>query len=84
MNSKLPPKYTILFLLLFILNTNKGECALLSAELCPAISATTGEALFISTPTSIVSDLSFAACGNSSIGFRVLSIASDIVRYIRY
>lgn len=84
MNSKLPPKYTILFLLLFILNTNKGECALLSAELYPAISATTGEALFISTPTSIVSDSSVIISYNGSIGFRVLSIASDIVRYIRY
>lgn len=83
MNSKLPPKYTILFLLLFILNTNKGECALYSAELYPAISAATGEALFISTPTSIVSDVSVIA-DNGSIGFRVLSIVSDIVRYIRY
>lgn len=27
MNSKLPPKYTILFLLLFIFNANKGGCA---------------------------------------------------------
>jgi len=30
MNSKLPPKYTILFLLLFIFNTNKGGCAVIS------------------------------------------------------
>lgn len=84
MNSKLPPKYTILFLLLFILNTNKGECALLSAELYPAISATTGEAYFISTPTSNVSDSCVITSDNASIGFRVLFIASDIVRYIRY
>lgn len=30
MNSKLPPKYTILFLLLFIFNANKGGCAVVS------------------------------------------------------
>ena len=54
MNSKLPPKYTILFLLLFILNSNKGECASVDAELYPAITAATGEAYFISTPTSVV------------------------------
>jgi hypothetical protein len=55
MNSKLPPKYTFLFLLLFISISNKGETALYgSAKLYPATTATTGEAYFISTPTSVV------------------------------
>ncbi|ALM48540.1 hypothetical protein AMR72_06285 [Flavobacterium psychrophilum] len=84
MNSKLPPKYTILFLLLFILNSNKGECALKSAELYPALLATTGEAYFISTPSSFVSDSCIINSDNGTVGFRVLLIASHIVRYIRY
>lgn len=57
MNSKLPPKYTFLFLLLFTSISNKGEIALnMSAKLCPATLATTGEAYFVSTPSSVVSD----------------------------
>lgn len=52
MNSKLPPKYTILFLLLFISISNKGETALRSAELYPAQEAYMGKAYPISTHTS--------------------------------
>jgi hypothetical protein len=60
MNSKLPPKYTILFLLLFISISNKGETALNnSAKLYPAVTANTGEAYFISTHSSVVSDYQF-------------------------
>lgn len=56
MNSKLPPKYTILFSSLFIVNTNKGGNAPESgaAELCPAtIMASTGKARFVSTLSSV-------------------------------
>lgn len=59
MNSKLPPKYTILFLLLFISISNKGKTALYSAELYPANMANTGEAYVVSTPSSIVADYHF-------------------------
>jgi hypothetical protein len=60
MNSKLPPKYTFLFLLLFIVTTNKGECALSkNAELYPAIKAMTGRAIFIYTPPSVVAGNAF-------------------------
>ncbi len=58
MNSKLPPKYTILFLLLFTSISNRGEIALNdSAKLYPAGTATTGEAFFVSAfHSSFVSD----------------------------
>lgn len=56
MNSKLPPKYTFLFLLLFILNANKGESALpKSVKLCSAITVISSEAFSVYTPPSIVS-----------------------------
>lgn len=57
MNSKLPPKYTCLFLLLFILNTNKGECAQTKcAKLYSAVTVISSKAFFVYTPPSIVSD----------------------------
>jgi hypothetical protein len=81
MNSKLPPKYTILFLLLFISISNKGETALnKSAELYPAQTATTGEAYFISTNhSSIVTDARFKM---GSSGLESYQWYADIVRYI--
>jgi len=80
MNSKLPPKYTILFLLLFISISNKGETALKGAELYPAQTATAGEAFCISTPHStIVSDNCFKT-GSSAL--ESYQWYADIVRYI--
>lgn len=59
MNSKLPPKYTFLFLLLFILNANKGESALSkSAKPCSTQSGISSRADFVSIPPSVVSDFS--------------------------
>lgn len=79
MNSKLPPKYTILFLLLFISISNKGETALTGAELYPAETATAGEAFYISTPHStIVSDDRYT--GSSAL--ESYQWYTDIVRYI--
>lgn len=58
MNSKLPPKYTFLFLLLFVLYTNKGEPAQSkSAKLYSAITVITSKAFIVYTPPSIVSDV---------------------------
>lgn len=57
MNSKLPPKYTILFLLLFISISNKVETALFDgAQLYLAHRANTGKAFVVSAPTSILAD----------------------------
>lgn len=76
MNSKLPPKYTILFLLLFISISNKGGMALFkSIELYPANTAATGEAFFVPASTSIV------AVGSSSV-LESYQWYADIVRYI--
>lgn len=61
MNSKLPPKYTILFLLLFILFSNKGEPApLKSAKLYSAIKVIPSKAFSVYTPPSFVSEKSCA------------------------
>ncbi|PZR21999.1 MAG: hypothetical protein DI539_06490 [Flavobacterium psychrophilum] len=76
MNSKLPPKYTILFLLLFISITNKGGTALFSSvQLCPANTATTGEAFVVSASTSIVA-------GDFSSVLESYQWYAGIVRYI--
>lgn len=57
MNSKLPPKYTILFLLLFISISNKVETLPCDkAELYLANTATAGKAFVVSAPTSILAD----------------------------
>lgn len=57
MNSKLPPKYTILFLLLFISISNKVETQPCNkAQLYLANMASTGKAFVVSAPTSILAD----------------------------
>lgn len=83
MNSKLPPKYTILFLPLFVSNTNKGENALYkSAKLYPASMATTDKAYFVSTLPSIVTDmLSFFRMAFS--GLESNEIVSGYCNYIQ-
>jgi len=59
MNSKLPPKYTILFLFLFISILNKGQISSShGVQLYPALLANTDRALFISTLPSVVSGFS--------------------------
>jgi len=66
MNSKLPPKCTILFLLLFISISNKVETALFdSARLYLASTADTGKAFVVSAPTSILAD--HYSFGNASV-----------------
>lgn len=57
MNSKLPPKYTFLFLLLFVFYTNKGEPAPSeSAKLYSAVTVISSKAFSVYSPPSIVSD----------------------------
>ena len=81
MNSKLPPKYTILFLLLFTSISNRGEIAFSQdAELYPAGTATTGEAFFVSTcHSSFVSDDTLKVF---SSGLESYQWYADIVTYI--
>ena len=80
MNSKLPPKYTILFLLLFISISNKVETASNNdAQLYLANTADTGKAFVVSTPTSILAD-SYSS-GNTSV-LESYQWYADIVRYI--
>lgn len=81
MNSKLPPKYTILFLLLFTSISNTGEIAFSKdAELYPANTATTGEAFIVSAfHSSFVSD---GLTRTSSSGLESYQWYADIVTYI--
>jgi hypothetical protein len=83
MNSKLPPKYTILFLLLFISIANKGQISSSNdVELYPASLATTGKAYFISTLPSIVSDYSSTPKLDASSDLESYKWYLDIKGYI--
>jgi len=85
MNSKLPPKYTILFLLLFISIENKGQISSNNdVELYPALEATTGEAYFISTLPQIVSEDQAVLQQSKISELESYKWYLDIVGYIRY
>ena len=80
MNSKLPPKYTFLFLLLFISISNKVETMRFdNAQLYLATIADTGKAFAVSAPTSILTDN--YSVKNTSV-LESYQWYADIVRYI--
>jgi len=83
MNSKLPPKYTILFLLLFISITNKGQISSSNdVELYPASLATTDKALPISTLPSVESDLTSTPTADDQSDLESYKWYLDIGDYI--